>query len=42
MQGLGFAAADAVAEWLPPTAVILLFAGAGLVVVLVAGRTLRG
>lgn len=39
-QGLGFAAAGAVAEWLPVTAVIPLFALTGLLVVLVTGRTL--
>lgn len=39
-QGLGFAAAGAMAEWLPVTVVIPLFAGSGLVVALVVGRRL--
>ncbi len=39
-QGLGFAAAGALAEWLPVTAVVPLFAAAGLVVVLVVARRL--
>jgi hypothetical protein len=40
-QGPGFAAAGAVAEWLPVTVVIPLLAAAGLVIVLVIGTRLR-
>ena len=40
-QGLGFAAAGAIAEWLPVTTVIPLLAGSGLVVALVVGSRLR-
>lgn len=40
-QGLGFAAAGALAEWLPVTTVVPLLAGAGLVLVLVVGSRLR-
>jgi hypothetical protein len=40
-QGLGFAAAGALAEWLPTTTVIPLAAASGLAVALIVGRRLR-
>lgn len=40
-QGLGFAAAGATAQWWAPAVVIPVFAGVGLIVVLVVGRRLR-
>ena len=40
-QGLGFAAAGALAEWLPVPVVLPLLAGAGAVLTLMAGRALH-
>ncbi len=40
-QGLGFAAAGALAEWLPVTTAVPLLAGCGIATVLVAGVRLR-
>lgn len=40
-QGLGFAAAGALAEWLPVTTVIPLLGGTGLVAVVLVGARLR-